>query len=98
MYFLKKFFFVGSDIMISGGNDNFEFDDVIKNNKSFSSKNTSKKMIETSSQCKRMFNINYNNNNTLVCPTMYYRFIRRGEICKILFLLIDAHLKIIILL
>ncbi|XP_060866694.1 uncharacterized protein LOC132942387 [Metopolophium dirhodum] len=41
-----------SDIMDSEGNDNFEFDDVIKNNKPFSSKNKSKKMIKTSSQCK----------------------------------------------
>jgi len=75
--FFKQFFFVDSDIMDSGGNDNFEFDDVIKNNKPFSSKNKSNKMIETSSQCKRKFNINYNNNTTLACPTMYYRFIRR---------------------
>ncbi|KAL4127430.1 hypothetical protein QTP88_011601 [Uroleucon formosanum] len=32
-------FLISSDVMDSGGNDNFEFDDVIKINKPFSSKN-----------------------------------------------------------
>lgn len=60
--------------MNSEANDDFirylEFDDVIKNNKTFSSKNKSQELIQGSSQCKRMFNINYNNNNTLACPTI----------------------------
>ncbi|XP_016657099.1 uncharacterized protein LOC107882761 [Acyrthosiphon pisum] len=45
-----------SDVMNSEANDDFirylEFDDVIKNNKTFSSKNKSQELIESSSQCK----------------------------------------------
>lgn len=49
-------------------------------------------MIETSSQCKRMFNINYNNNDTFSMPNHVLQIYKknvvpRGEICKILFLL-----------
>jgi len=64
MYLIQNLF-VGSDVMSHAENDNFELDNVIlDNNKTFLSKNKSHELVETRSQCKRMFNIYYNNNNT----------------------------------
>jgi len=41
--------------MNSEANYNLNFDDVLMKNKTFSSKNKHLELIETSSQCKRMF-------------------------------------------
>jgi len=63
--YLIKHLFVGSDVMSHAENDYFEFDNVIlDNNKRFLSKNKSHELVETRSQCKRMFKIYYNNNST----------------------------------
>lgn len=48
-------FIVGSDVMNRETNYNLDFDNVLKKNKTFLSKNKHQELIETSSQCKRMF-------------------------------------------